>query len=235
MLSILALGLLFGMRHTIEADHLAAVATLTSNTKSVKVAVRQGVLWGIGHTVTLFAFCSIVLFFDSAIPHNLASMLEFAVGLMLLVLGIDMIRRTYNRRIHFHVHQHESTGTHFHAHTHEKNKAHTEKHEHEHANSSFYRPLLVGMMHGLAGTAALMMLAFQSVEGTTTALLYTLIFGVGSIIGMALLSVVIVLPFRSVLAKKMTHLYNGLHYALGSITLCIGVMVAIENVPLLSF
>jgi len=230
MLSILALGLLFGMRHTIEADHLAAVATLTSSTKTVKLAVRQGILWGVGHTVTLFAFCSAVLFFNSSIPHNMASLLEFTVGLMLIVLGVDMLRKTYNRRIHFHVHQHESTGKHFHAHTHKKGEEHTEVHEHQHADNGFYKPLLVGMMHGLAGTAALMVLVFQSVEGTPTALLYTLVFGVGSIIGMALLSMIIAVPFRSSIAK-MTWLHNGLHYTLGSVTACIGVMVAIENVP----
>ena len=230
MLSILALGLLFGMRHTIEADHLAAVATLTSNTKTAKLAVRQGVLWGIGHTVTLFAFCSVALFFDSAMPHNLASLLEFAVGLMLIILGIDMLRKTYNRRIHFHVHQHASTSKHFHAHAHPKDEDHPEAHEHQHADDRFYRPLLVGMMHGLAGTAALMVLVFQSVEGAATTLLYTLLFGVGSVIGMALLSLVIAVPFRASVIK-MTWLHNAMHYSLGSITACIGIMVALENLP----
>lgn len=233
MLSILTLGLLFGMRHTIEADHLAAVATLTSNTKTVKLAVRQGALWGIGHTLTLFIFCSVVLFFNTSIPENTASLLEFVVGIMLLVLGADMLRKTYKKRIHFHTHEHPSTGKHFHAHSHTKGEEHTEAHEHHHANNSFYKPLLIGMMHGMAGTAALMVLVFQSVEGTVAALIYTVIFGVGSILGMALLSVTIAVPFMFS-ASRMTRLHNAMHYSLGSITMCIGLMVAIENMPVKS-
>lgn len=231
MFSILVLGFLFGMRHTMEADHLAAVATLSSNARTAKLAVRQGALWGVGHTLTLFIFCAVVLFFNTVIPENTASLLELAVGIMLLVLGADMLRKTYSKRIHFHTHEHASSGKHFHAHSHAKNEEHSDVHEHEHSDSSVYKPLLIGMMHGMAGTAALMALVFQSVEGTATALMYTLIFGVGSITGMALLSLVIAVPFKFS-ASKMTRLHNAMHYSLGCITVGIGLMVVAENAPL---
>jgi len=223
---LLFLGFLIGMRHALEADHVAAVASLATKTTSVKSAIKQGAVWGLGHTITLFLFSSIVIMTDSIIPETFANGLEFVVGIMLVFLGGDVIRRLIRDKIHFHSHQHDGEGTHFHAHKHtsklDSNKPHaTSAHKHEHNTDFPIRALYVGMMHGMAGSAALIILTLQSVTSVTTGLLYILIFGIGSIIGMAALSVIIVIPLRRS-AKGLTWINNGLQGVIGIATIALG-------------
>ncbi|MBT3307293.1 MAG: urease accessory protein, partial [Alphaproteobacteria bacterium] len=118
MLSILFLGFLIGMRHTLEADHVAAVATLTSRTGSVRRAVPLGLLWGFGHTLALGAFGMTALMMDSLVPQDFVGYLELAVGIMLMALGTEVLVRLRRDRIHFHLHRHDDGLTHFHAHSH---------------------------------------------------------------------------------------------------------------------
>ena len=118
MFSILALGFLIGMRHTLEADHVAAVAALTARAGSVRQAVPLGLAWGAGHTVTLAAVGLAVLAAEAAMPEQLAGYLELAVGVMLIALGADVLVRLVRDRIHFHVHRHGGGVVHFHAHSH---------------------------------------------------------------------------------------------------------------------
>ena len=105
-ISLLSLGFLLGMRHALESDHVAAVASLATRSRSMGDTLRQGAVWGAGHTLTLFIFGSLVLLLDTVIPETLARVLEFMVGLMLIGLGIDVLRRQLSERIHFHVHRH---------------------------------------------------------------------------------------------------------------------------------
>ena len=98
-------GLLLGMRHALDADHLAAVATLVSRHNRPGNALRQGG-WGVGHTLTLLMFGSLVIWMESLISEQLARGLELLVGLMLVVLGLDVLRRLYRDRIHIHIHRH---------------------------------------------------------------------------------------------------------------------------------
>ena len=114
-LSILLMGLLLGMKHATEADHLAAVATLVTRDRTLGQAVRHGVAWGIGHTIVLSAFAGAVLALGTQIPESVAGWLELLVGLMLVGLGIDVIVRLARRRVHFHVHEHEDGVRHVHA------------------------------------------------------------------------------------------------------------------------
>ena len=114
MLSLLFIGFLIGMRHALEADHIAAVATLATTTDSLKSAMRHGAVWGMGHTLTLFVFGSVVILSDAIIPENMALGLEFAVGVMLVILGIDDIRKMRRDKVHFHSHQHNNQQQHFH-------------------------------------------------------------------------------------------------------------------------
>ena len=107
MTAILFLGLLLGLQHALEADHLAAVASLSTRTDGVRGAVRQGAAWGMGHTLTLFVFGGIMLLVDQALPPWAAHALEFAVGLMLVLLGADVLRRAWRQRVHFHAHSHQ--------------------------------------------------------------------------------------------------------------------------------
>jgi len=227
MISILFLGFLLGMRHAVEADHIAAVASLTSTTHSVRKAIQQGMAWGLGHTLTLFLFGSIVLFVANIVPEQVVSKIELVVGVMLIILGGDVLRRVIAERIHFHTHTHNQpeggSNTHFHAHSHkgENKQAHNAKqHQHSHPKGFPIRALLVGLMHGMAGSAALILLTLQTLSSPWLGLVYTAIFGVGSIAGMALFSLVIAIPLRA--ARHMTWLYNGLQTVIGTLTISLG-------------
>jgi len=222
MLSLLCIGFLIGMRHALEADHVAAVASLASNTRSLKSAVRQGAVWGIGHTITLFLFGSMVILTDSIIPENMAQGLEFAVGIMLLFLGIDVIRKMIREKTHFHTHQHGNDRQHFHAHNHKNETVHNpKKHQHKHHAPFPCRALCIGLMHGMAGSAALIVLTLQTVSSPVTGLLYMLLFGLGSIIGMAALSIVIAIPLKYS-AKGLTFLHSGVQSVIGLATIGLG-------------
>ena len=195
--SILLFGLLLGMKHATEADHLAAVATLATRQGSLNQTLRQGVAWGVGHTLTLLLFGGAVLGLGHAISPELEQWLETAVGVMLVVLGADVLRRLVRDRIHFHAHRHAAGDAHFHAHSHRGEGAHaTSSHRHAHAGRWPIRALAIGVMHGLAGSAALVVLALQSMPSVALGLGYIALFGIGSIAGMALLSVVIAVPLK---------------------------------------
>ncbi len=224
MISLLLFGFLIGMRHALEADHVAAVATLVSHPGNRGDALKQGAVWGLGHTITLFLFGSIAILIDSTISQQLASGLEFAVGLMLIFLGIDVLRRLYKERVHFHFHQHQQNTHHFHAHSHAGEKEH-EKSKHQHPHGFPKRALLIGLMHGMAGSAALVILTVHTVQSPLTGILYLLCFGIGSIIGMAALSMIIAIPLRYS-SNGLTWLYNGLQAVVGIATLSLGSMTA---------
>ena len=229
--SLLLIGLLIGMRHALEADHVAAVASLTSQKQSLAHTIKQGAVWGMGHTLTLFLFGSIVIFMDTVIPADLAQGLEMAVGLMLVLLGADVLRRVIRDRIHFHSHQHDDGRFHFHAHSHagESRRQHdASSHGHQHPHGFPFRALMVGMMHGMAGSAAVIVLALGTVESPMQGLLYILIFGIGSIFGMALLSVIISFPMR-LSATRLTWAHNSLQMLVGMMTIGLGVFVLYEN------
>lgn len=222
MLSLLFIGFLIGMRHALEADHVAALATLATDASSLKSAVRQGAAWGAGHTFTLLVFGSLVILTDSVIPENVASGLEFAVGIMLVILGIDVIRRMLRDKVHFHSHQHDNNKQHFHAHRHNNEGIHNpEKHQHNHHDNFPRKALFIGLMHGMAGSAALILLTLQSVTSPLTGILYILLFGTGSIIGMAALSVIIVIPLKHS-ASGLTWVNNGFQCAIGIATIFLG-------------
>ncbi len=234
MSAILLLGFLVGMRHAMEGDHLAAVATLATRSHSLGHTVWQGAVWGLGHTVTLFAVCSMVLFLDAVIPERLALGLEAAVGAMLVLLGLDVIRRLTQERIHFHTHRHQDGTTHMHAHSHQGGGRHDcEHHQHAHPRRFPLRALLVGLVHGMAGSAALILLTLPTATSPLLGLGYVAVFGLGSIAGMALLSAVIAVPLRYS-ARAATWVRNGLHATIGAMTIGIGMALLYESARLLS-
>ena len=230
MEGLLLMGLLIGMRHALEADHVAAVASLLSKRQSLASTIWQGSAWGLGHTVTLFLFGSVVIFMDTVMPERLAAGLEFAVGVMLVLLGADVLRRVIRDRVHFHTHQH-GDHRHFHAHSHAGEavaKHDPSKHDHEHPKGFPVRALLVGLMHGMAGSAAVILLALDTVTSPLQGVLYILVFGIGSMLGMALLSVAISVPMR-LSANRLTWLHNGFQFLVGGLTVGLGLMVIYEN------
>lgn len=228
--SVLLLGFLIGMQHALEADHVAAVASIATRGGPIGRILRQGAAWGLGHSVTLLIVGIAVLSYDSAVPESLARMLELAVGVMVLLLGLSVLRRVLRQRIHFHRHRHGDGIVHIHAHSHagERKPHDLSLHRHDHLRGLPLRGLLIGIMHGMAGSAALLVLALAAVQSALTGLLYVVIFGFGSIVGMAALSAVIAVPL-SWSARLLTRLNQALQAAIGCATLVLGVVIVYES------
>ncbi len=225
MLYVLVLGFLIGMKHALEADHIAAVASLAAGNRSINETTKLGVAWGLGHTATLFFVGSVVLLADSVVPETVAHILEFAVGIMLIVLGIDVMVRMMRKKAHFHAHDHGGNH-HFHAHRHALEGRHDKTtHGHNHPSGLPVRALLVGLVHGLAGSAALVLLTLSTIKSLWLGLTYMVLFGIGSIVGMAMLSCVIVLPLRFT-ADRLTWAWRGLNVSIGAITMVLGISIA---------
>lgn len=193
--SVLAFGLVLGLKHAVEADHLAAVTTIVSERKSILGASLVGGLWGMGHTLSLLVAGIAVILFHLRISEQTALALEFCVGLMLVALGANALRKLLRGgALHLHWHRH---GKHIHAHPHvhdgvdEPDAPHT-----HHGLRLSARPFLVGMVHGLAGSAALMLLVLSTISSPLAGLLYVLVFGIGSVGGMMLMSALVGLPLR---------------------------------------
>ncbi|MBI3343902.1 MAG: urease accessory protein [Gammaproteobacteria bacterium] len=219
--SILLIGVLLGMKHALEADHIAAVASLATRHTRVADVVRQGVVWGMGHTITLMTVCGGVLLIGAAIPVHFAQGLEIAVGIMLIGLGSEVLWRLRRARIHFHAHRHFGR-VHLHAHSHKGESEHKYSlHQHEHAKRLPMRPLAVGMMHGLAGSAVLVLLSLEAIHSPAWGVVYIALFGVGSIVGMAVLSVVIGISLR-LSAAYLSRAHSLLNAGVGVATVLIG-------------
>jgi ABC-type nickel/cobalt efflux system permease component RcnA len=231
--SVLLLGFLIGLRHAIEADHVAAIAALTSRSKNLSSAARLAAAWGLGHTLMLFAVGAVVMSLDTAVPERIAQYLELAVGIMLCWLGCDVLRRLIGERIHFHLHRHprhpDGGASHFHAHSHKgENRGETSHrdspHDHRHgpaAGNFRRRAFIIGLVHGMAGSSALILLTLGQFETWWPAFLYMALFGLGTMAGMALLSVVISVPLRKI-ARSLTWAHNALNAATGTATIGLG-------------
>ncbi len=226
---IIVFGFFLGMRHATETDHVAAVASLATGSHSLRQTVLLGAVWGVGHTITLFLFGSIAMLMDHVIPEQVAAKLEFSVGIMLVLLGLDVLRRLYVEHIHFHIHRHDDGTRHYHAHSHLPDQPHDAKsHRHTHSKLFPLRALFVGLMHGMAGSAALIILTMNTVKTPMTALFYMLFFGVGSILGMALLSGVIAIPLK-LSEQKLTGAFNILQVLVGLFSIGIGISSIVHN------
>jgi High-affinity nickel-transport protein len=230
MFGILGLGFLLGMQHALEADHIAAVSSIAARRSHVGDIVKHGLTWGLGHTLTLFAFAGAAILLGHAIPEHLARPLETAVGIMLVGLGAHVLWRLWRDRVHFHAHGHGDGTVHIHAHSHTQSAAQnpvnaTVPHArttHQHPHGFRWRTLLVGLMHGMAGSAALLVLAVSQASSPAVGLAYVALFGIGSMIGMGALSTVIAVPL-AVSARWLTWANSGLQGAVGIVTIAIGV------------
>lgn len=229
MFGILGLGFLLGMQHALEADHIAAVSSIAARRSHVGDIVRHGLTWGLGHTLTLFAFAGAAILLGSAIPETFARPIETAVGIMLVGLGAHVLWRLWCDRVHFHKHGHGDGTVHIHAHSHAGETLPHARTAHAHAHGFRWRTLLVGLMHGMAGSAALLVLAVSQASSPAAGLGYVALFGVGSMIGMGALSAVIAVPL-AVSARWLTWANRGLQGAVGAVTIAIGVTTIVETV-----
>ena len=238
MLAILGLGLVFGLKHATEVDHVVAVSTIVSQHKNIFHSALVGAFWGMGHTLSLLVIGVVVLTLRIAIPESVSGWLEFGVALMIIILGISALRRALRHNATVHVHQHSHDGlSHTHVHFHEDETSHAPslKTQHSHAVSRIgVKPVLIGMMHGLAGSGALTLLVLTQISSAFTGFLYLATFGFGSIGGMVLMSGLIGLPF-ALTSAKLTHAHQGLQTAAAIFSICFGVWYAYQAAPIASF
>lgn len=221
MFAILGLGFLLGMQHALEVDHIAAVSTIAARRSGVADIVKHGLTWGLGHTLTLFLFAGLALVIGHSIPEQIAQPLEGAVGFMLVALGGHLLWRLWRDRAHVHVHQHGDGVRHLHLHSHADRLSHDAPSAHRHEHGFRWRTLLVGLMHGMAGSAALLVLAVSQAPSPAQGLLYVALFGLGSMVGMGALSAVIAVPVV-ISARSLTTANRLLQGAVGVLTIAIG-------------
>ncbi len=234
MLTWIMFGFLLGLQHALEADHIAAVATIAADKKGFARIARHGAVWGLGHALALGAFGGAVYALKLSMDERLATGLEGAVGVMLVLLGARSLYKVRQERIHFHVHNHDGKA-HFHAHSHAGDVAdhRLSLHAHRHAKGSWMRSLSVGLMHGLAGSAALVALTVSTAPSAELGLAFMALFGLGSILGMTAFSAVIAVPL-SYTANALTWANRGLQALAGLIALGIGLRIMIESAMALS-
>ena len=189
LLTVLGLGLVLGLRHALDTDHLAAVSTMLTQRPSLRASGMIGFSWGLGHTVVLLLVGIVVLVLRVQIPEPVAMAAEFGVGVMLVFLGGMLAVRLVRERWHVHTHDHDGA-QHVHLHSH----ALAEGHGHGHWWRDSIRPFCIGMAHGLAGSAALLLIVLSSARSVSEGLIYITVFGVGSIMGMVLVGMVVSLP-----------------------------------------
>ncbi|MEM7179040.1 MAG: high frequency lysogenization protein HflD [Pseudomonadota bacterium] len=232
MEGFLALGFLIGMSHALEADHLAAVGTMATGGSKRHLALR-GAVWGLGHTITLFAICSAVIVFGVVLTEHLSAALELGVGVMLVLLGLDVLRRMRRQRVHFHAHDHGDGKPHFHAHSHAGAATPHQRDPHRHAHPHGFplRALLVGLMHGAAGSAGLIALTVAATQDPWSALAYIALFGLGSMAGMATLSAIAAWPLGWA-ERGAKLLYRGLTIGAAALAIVLGLDVMAENASL---
>jgi high-affinity nickel-transport protein len=251
-LSILSLGLFLGLRHATDSDHVIAVSTIVSRERSLAKAARIGALWGVGHSVTILAVGAPLILFRWTISPKLGAAMELAVALMLVILGvaslIDVRRGMTSNASHSHFHQH-GDHIHRHSHVHETAGSPHDDAAHGHAENAtalgaidriagrlraygLIRPVVVGIVHGLAGSAAIAVMVLAAIRTPLLAVGYLLIFGLGTILGMVMLTTAIAMPVVAT-GNRSLATNRSLRIAFALVSLCFGVFLAIKiGIPL---
>jgi len=247
--AILVIGFFLGMRHATDPDHVIAVSTIVTRERSLSKAALIGALWGVGHTLTILVVGAAIILFNLVIPTRVGLSMELAVGLMLILLGIlnlTGVTKWLSEKFspahphltgaHAHIHEHDSH-LHFHVHSHAPAKEH-------HADSlaapswlsrpfaklgvfHSLRPLFIGIVHGLAGSAAVALLVLTTIHSPRWAVLYLLIFGVGTVAGMILITAAISLPFTYA-GARFAWMNRGLITASGLLSLGFGLFISYQ-------
>jgi high-affinity nickel-transport protein len=199
-LSAAALGFLLGLKHATDADHVVAITTIVSREKSFRRAAWIGGLWGVGHSLTVFLVGGALVLFRITMPPRVGLSLEFGVAIMLIVLGFNNLRPSQAAKTHSHDIPPQFNSI---------------------------RPVIIGVVHGLAGSAAAALLVLAAISNTVYALAYLFIFGVGTIGGMTLITAMLAVP-SVYAADRVVRLQSGIRIAAGALSLVFGLIVARE-------
>ncbi len=199
VLSAAVLGFLLGLKHATDADHVVAITTIVSREKSFRRAAWIGGLWGIGHSLTVLLVGGALVIFRIAMPPRVGLALEFGVALMLIMLGFNNLRPGAAMP-----HAHDVP-----------------------LKFNGVRPIAIGVVHGLAGSAAAALLVLAAIPQTSYALAYLFIFGVGTIAGMTLITAMLAVP-SVYAADRVVRLQSGIRFAAGALSLAFGIFVARE-------
>ena len=245
LLAVISVGFLLGMRHATDPDHVIAVTTIVSRQQSVRHAGLIGALWGLGHTITILAVGAAIILFNLVIPPRIGLTMELAVGVMLVFLGIlnltGMMQWLTNRLtpayqgmlVHSHPHSHHGK-VHSHPHAHDPEiHMHPAAPLHGHGlleRIGLYqllRPLAVGVVHGLAGSAAVALLVLTTIRDPRWAVIYLLVFGVGTIAGMIVITMAIGAPLAYT-GKKFTSFNRGLAILSGVVSIAFGAFISFQ-------
>jgi high-affinity nickel permease len=239
LLSIIALGFFLGMRHATDADHVVAVTTIVSRERKIGSAALIGVLWGLGHTITIFIVGSLIILFGIVIPPRLGLTMELSVGLMLILLGVlnlTGMMRWISENFGGHAHSHNDF-PHSHAipesrqeNSGAKPNASLSWMDRTFGRLGLYqllRPLAVGIVHGLAGSAAVALLVLTTIRVPAWALFYLLVFGLGTVAGMMLITAAIAVPF-TLSENRFVRMNRFLATASGVVSLVFGLLIVYE-------
>lgn len=226
--SVFVLGLVFGLKHALDVDHVAAVTSLASGRRSLLGSTLVGAWWGVGHTVALLAAGILVIVFRIQISDGVATFLELGVAAMLIYLGGETLwKLARSRQIHVHVHKHgERAHVHPHAHEHAHEHAHAAPPEAHHGVPG-QRPFFVGIVHGLAGSAALMLLIASTIPSPALGFVYIAAFGVGSIGGMVAMTAVVGVP-AILTARRYRSADVAVRAAAGVFSLSVGAILTYQ-------
>lgn len=251
LLAIVLLGFFLGMRHATDPDHVIAVTTIVSRERTMLHAAWIGALWGLGHTTTILAVGSAIILFNLTIPPRVGMGMELSVGLMLILLGAMNLTGLMRRAIDWIATGRLGPGTHSHT-IMGRLVTHSHNDEDDPANPDststlgwtpqwcpqrlkslglfhFARPLTVGIVHGLAGSAAVALLVLTTIHRASWAIGYLLVFGLGTIAGMMLITVAIALPFAYTM-RRFVRLNRGLAMASGLLSVGFGVFLCYQIV-----
>lgn len=242
LLAILALGFVLGMRHATDPDHVLAVATIVARHRTVRGAALVGVAWGAGHTLTILVVGGAIVLFSWTVPPRVGLSMEFSVGLMLMLLGILTLARVWKQGAPAGPHGTHPPVTHAHgdyihthhpaptpaAHAHAPDRTPLAWLDRRAGRLTAYRtarPFVVGMVHGLAGSAAVSLIVLAAITTPAWSFVYLLVFGAGTIAGMMLVTAAIAVPFAFA-NTSVPALTRGLGIASGLAALGFGCVLA---------